>query len=101
MLTQINQLELGWVSDLPARQTLSATVDASLPWQLADTLHYWPMSLKLYADTPTRRTRQIAADAWFVVWGFLGSSQLPRWCYLAPLSDPLHQSRHGCSAIRQ
>ncbi|MEI8081182.1 MAG: LuxR C-terminal-related transcriptional regulator, partial [Actinomycetes bacterium] len=29
------------------------------------------MTLKLYADTPTRRVRQIVADVWFVVWVFL------------------------------
>jgi len=29
------------------------------------------MSLKFYADSPSRRARQIAADGWFVVWVFL------------------------------
>lgn len=34
------------------------------------------MSLKLYADTPSRRTRQIASDVWFLVWAAL-------WIWLA------------------
>lgn len=29
------------------------------------------MYLKLYADTPVRRTRQLVADAWFVFWTWL------------------------------
>ena len=29
------------------------------------------MSLKLYADTPARRTRQVVSDLWFVAWTVL------------------------------
>ena len=32
--------------------------------------------MKIYADTPARRTRQVISDIWFVVWAVL-------WIWLA------------------